>query len=112
VGQLRLAQWAAVLLAAAGGTSIGFAAVQALIPLGTIDVTVAVLCVVVAGFVVVSEPRVGLLAAGLGFLGHALFALAHRPGLLSDALIPRWFIVGGALWDLAMSAICFWARRR
>ncbi|HUF47047.1 MAG TPA: hypothetical protein VMM93_04465 [Vicinamibacterales bacterium] len=112
VGQLRLAQWAAVLLASTGGAAIGFAATQATIPMGTIDVTVAVLCVLLAGLVVMSEPRVGLLVAGAGFLAHALFDVAHRPGGLSDALMPRWFIVGAAAWDLSMSAICFWARRR
>lgn len=112
VGQLRLAQWVAVFLAATTGASIGFAATQPSVTVGTIEVTMAFAGLLVAGVVVQSEPRLGLLVAGAAFVGHALFDVAHRPGLLTDVLVPRWFIVGAAVWDLAMAAICFWARRR
>lgn len=112
IGELRLAQWAAVLFAATGAASIGFAASRPSIPLGTIDVTVAVVCVVVAGVILQREPRAGLLVAAWAFLGHALFDVSHRPGLLSDDLVPRWFAGSWAAWDLAMAAVCLWARRR
>jgi len=112
IGELRLAQWAAVLFAATGAASIGFAAARPSIPLGTIDATIAVLCVVVAGMVLQREPRAGLLIAAWAFLGHALFDVSHRQGLLSDDLVPRWFAGSWAVWDLAMAAICLWGRRR
>jgi len=112
IGELRLAQWAAVLLSATGAASMGFAAAQATIPLGTIDVTIAILYVLLAGFVLLREPRAGLLVAALGFLAHALIDLAHRPGWLSPELVPRWYVAGSSIWDLAMSSVCLWARRR
>jgi len=112
IGELRLAQWAAVLLAAAGSTSIGFAAAHITNPLGTIDVTTGVVAVLLAGLVLLREPRTGLLIAALGFLASALVDLAHRPGWLSDDLIPRWYGAGRAAWDLALAALCFFARRR
>jgi hypothetical protein len=112
IGELRLAQWAAVLLAAAGSAAIGFATARASVPLGTIDVTVAVSYVLLSGLVLQREPRSGLLLAAVGFLAHALIDLAHRPGWLSAELMPRWYIAGCAAWDLALSAVCFWARRR
>jgi len=112
IGELRLAQWAAILLAATGSTSIGFAAAQVAIPLGTLDVTFAVAFVLLAGLVLLREPRTGLLVAAVGFLAHALLDLAHRPGGLSADLIPRWYVAGCAAWDLALSAMCFFARRR
>lgn len=112
IGELRLAQWAAVLLAAAGSVSIGFAAAEVTDPLGSIDVTIAVAYVLIAGLVLLREPRTALLVAAVAFLAHALVDLAHRPGLLSAELMPRWYAVGCAAWDLAVSAICFFTRRR
>jgi hypothetical protein len=112
IGELRLAQWAAVLLASVGSAALGFAAAQPAVSLGTIDVTIAVTYVLLGGLILLREPRAGLLVAALGFLAHALLDLAHRPGWLSDELMPRWYIAGCAAWDLALSAICFWTRRR
>jgi hypothetical protein len=112
IGELRLAQWAAVLLAATGAAGIGFAASHAMVPTGTVDATMAVACVVLAGFVLLREPRTGLLVAALGLLGHAIADVSHRPGWLSVDLVPRWYVVGCAIWDLAVAAVCLWARRR
>ena len=112
IGELRLAQWAAVLLAAIGATSIGLAAARADVPTGTVDVAAAVVFVLAAGLVLLSEPRAGLLVAAFAFVGHALFVLGHRPGWLSAETVPRWYISGAAAYDLALAAVCFWARRR
>lgn len=112
VGELRLSQWAAVLLAASGAAGIGFAAARPNVPTGTVDVTVAMTCIVLAGLVLLREPRTGLLVAALGLLGHALADVAHRPGWLSQELVPRWYAVSSAVWDLAIAAVCLWARRR
>ncbi len=112
IGELRLAQWAAVLLVLVGAPAIGFAAGRAAVPLGTLDVTIAVLYLLLAGLVLLREPRTGLLIAAVALLAHALVDLAHRPGGLSDELMPRWYLAGCAAWNLTLSAICFWARRR
>jgi hypothetical protein len=68
--------------------------------------------VVLAGVALLREPRTGLLIAALGLLGHAIADVSHRPGWLSVDLVPRWYVVGSAIWDLAVAAVCVWARRR
>lgn len=111
VGELRLSQFAALLLAAVGASGLGLAA-HTLVPLGTIDVTIAVGAVVLAGAIMLREPRAGLLLAGAGLLLHAVTDLGHRPGLLSPDVMPRWYVVGCAAFNVVVAGTCFWARRR
>jgi hypothetical protein len=112
VGELRLSQWAALLLAAVGAAGLGLAAARSLVPLGTIDVTLGVAAIALGAFVMLREPRSGLLLAGTGLLLHALTDLAHRPGLLSPEVMPRWYVVGCAAWNVVLAGTCFWVRRR
>jgi hypothetical protein len=111
VGELRMSQFAALLLAAVGASGLGLAA-HTLVPLGTIDVTIAVASLVVAGAIMLREPRAGLLLAATGLLLHALTDLAHRPGLLSADVMPRWYVVGFAAFNVVIAGTCYWARRR
>ncbi len=112
VGELRLAQWVAVLLAVTAGAWIGLAIRAGGDPLAGIDVTVSVGCAILAAVALVSEPRraLGLLSAA--FMLHALVDVAHRPGWLSPVVTPRWFAVGCAAFDVYIAALCYWARRR
>ena len=112
VGQLRLAQLAAVLLAAMGGLSIGLAVGSEAIQTGTIDLTAGVAFAILAGVILRLEPRDALLVAAGGFLLQALVDLSHRPGWLSTDLAPRWYIIGSAIYDVFLAAVCYWARRR
>ncbi len=112
VGQLRLAQTAALLLAASGAISIGLAVANAGVPTGTVDVTFSVALVIVAAAALWREPRHALLLLAGGFVAHALVDIAHRPGLLSPALMPRGYAMGSAIYDVGLAAICYWGRRR
>ena len=113
IGQLRLAQVAAMLLAATGALPIGLAIAAAPdVQLAHLDAALGVIFVVLAGLVLQRDPRQALLIAALAFVAHALADLAHRPGLLSPALAPRWFFVSCAVYDVLVAAICFWGRRR
>jgi hypothetical protein len=112
VGQLRLAQWAAVGLAALGGAPIGLAVAGAGQPLAHLDLTCGVAFAVLAGTILHQEPPRGLQFAAGGFVVHALVELAHRPGWLSPGLAPLWFTAGSATYDVGMAAVCFWATRR
>ncbi len=67
---------------------------------------------IVAALVLLLEPRQALLVLALAFAAHAVVDISHRPGWLSAAVAPRWFIVGCALYDVFIAALCFWARRR
>ncbi len=113
IGELRLAQFAAMILAATGGLPMGLAIAAAPgVQLAHLDLALGVIVVVVAGLVLLRDPRQGLLVAASAFLAHALIDLAHSPGLLSPALAPRWFFVGCAVYDVVLAAVCYWGRRR
>jgi hypothetical protein len=112
VGQLRLAQCAAVLLAAVGGIPAGLGIAESAVPNAHLDVTIGIGFVVLAALVLQREPRQALLLAAIGFLVHALLDLAHRPGWLPPDLAPRWCWIGSASYDVCMAAICYVARRR
>jgi xanthine/CO dehydrogenase XdhC/CoxF family maturation factor len=112
IGELRMAQLAAILLAVTGGSWIGLAVHAAADPLANVDVTVGIATVVVAVVALRAEPRQALLLLAAGFVVHALIDIAHRPGGLSTTLAPRPFIVGCAAYDAYIAAICFWTRRR
>jgi len=112
VGQLRLAQLAAILLVAVGGLSVGLAVASDTIQTGTIDLTAGVGFAILGGVILRLEPRDGLLVAAGAFVLQALVDLAHRPGWLSTDLAPRWYIIGSATYDVYLAAVCYWARRR
>jgi hypothetical protein len=112
VSELQLARWAAVLLAAAGSVTIGLALAHLDVALGNADAAMGVIFVGAAGIILQRDPRDGLLFAAGAFLIHALVTLAHRPGWLSDDVVPRWFAIGSAIYDVYVAALCFWARRR
>jgi len=112
IGELRLAQWAAILLAATGALPIGLALATPVEPLGNVDITAGVAFVILAGVIVQSEPRAALRLVVAGFVVHALLDIAHRPGLLSMRVLPRWYAAGCAAYDVALAALCFLASRR
>ena len=106
VGQLRLSQAAAVLLAFNGAIYAGLAAAAETTPGAAADVGIAGAFAGIALLAMLREPRgaLGLLAGA--FAAHALVDIAHRPDLL-PVIMPRWLAVGGATFDLALAAICF-----
>ena len=112
IGELRLAQLGAVVLAVTAGSWIGLAISANPDPLANVDVTLGLGYVVLAVIVLQLDPRQALLTLALAFVLHALIDIAHRPGWLSATLAPRPFIVGCAAYDVYVAAICFWARRR
>ncbi len=112
VGELRLAQWAALLLAAIAAMPIGLSVAQPSIPGGHLDAAIGVGFVCVSAVILVRDPRESLFLAAAGFVLHALVDIAHRPGGLSPDLAPRWYIVGCASFNVYLAALCYWARRR
>jgi len=112
IGQLRLAQWTALLYAATGGTWMGLAVTAHADVLANLDMTLGIAAVVVAGAVLLLEPRTALLTLAIAFVAHALVDIAHRPGWLSPVIAPQRFIAGCAAYDVYVAALCFWARGR
>jgi hypothetical protein len=112
IGELRLMQWAGVMLAGVSAVPMGLALAATTAPLAHLDVAVATIFVGLAGLVLQRDPREGLLLACFGFLAHALLDIAHRPGWLAPDLAPRWYTIGCAVHNVFLAAWCFWARRR
>jgi hypothetical protein len=112
IGELRLAQLGAILLAVTAGSWIGLAVAANPDPVANVDVTLGLGYIVLAVIVLHLDPRQALFTLAVAFVLHALIDIAHRPGWLSPALAPRPFIVGCAAFDIYVAAICFWARRR
>lgn len=112
VGELRLAQWAAILLAATGAVPLGLAVSPASGALGAVEVAIGVGFVVIAAAILLRDPRSALVTSASAFIAHALVDIAHRPGWLAPDLAPRWFIVASAIYDVCIAAVCLWAQRR
>ena len=71
------------------------------------DIAFAIGFLIVAGYSMVLDPRHALSLLALGFAAHAVLSVAHRPGLLADDLAPRWFTIGGAIFDAYVGALCY-----
>jgi len=112
IGELRVARWAAVLLAAIGGISVGLAIGARSVAGTSADVAFGAVFIGVAGVVLQREPREGLLVAAGAFVVHALLDIAHRPGWLPPEVAPHWYTAGCAVYDVYIAGLCYWARRR
>ena len=107
VSELRLSQLGALLLALSAGVYIGVAATHE-VSLGVgLDVAIVVGFFLVAAWTMMQDPRAALTVLALAFAAHAVFAVAHRPGLLPDAIVPRWYTIGCAVYDVVIGALCY-----
>ncbi len=111
VAQLRLAQWAALVLASIAGVSLGLTIAHDEGPFGSVEVALAVAFLIVAAIATLREPRSALHALAIGFVLHALFDIAHRPGGLPN-VAPQWYAVGCSIYDVCLGGLCYWAARR
>jgi hypothetical protein len=107
ISELRLAQIAALLLALTAGAYLGFAAGHETRTGVGIDVALAAGFFVLAAYTLTCDPRHALTLLALGFGGHALVDIAHRPGGLPDGIAPDWYSVGCASYDVVIGALCY-----
>ena len=107
IDELRLAQLAALLLTLAAGAYVGFAVMRENEPGVGLDIALAIGFLVAGGLSMIKEPRQALTIVALAFAAHAVLDVAHRPGLLPDALAPRWYAIGCAIYDVYIGALCY-----
>lgn len=107
IDELRLAQMAALLLTLTAGAYLGFAVVRENEPGVGLDIALAIGFLIAAGTSMIKDPRQALTILALAFAAHAVLDVAHRPGLLPDALAPRWYAVGCAVYDVFIGALCY-----
>jgi hypothetical protein len=107
VAELRLAQFAALLLSLIAGVYIGFAvAAERQTGVG-LDVAFAVGFLVVGASTLVRDPRQALTVIALAFAAHAVVDVAHRPGWLPESIAPRWYLIVCAIFDVYIGALCY-----
>ena len=107
VGELRLAQLAALLLTLSAGAYIGLAIVRENAPGVGLDITLAVGFLLIGAVTMVREPRQALTIVAIAFAAHAVLDVAHRPGVLPAGLAPRWYSIGCAVYDVYIGALCY-----
>lgn len=107
ISELRLAQIAALLLTLTAGAYLGFAAGHETRTGVGVDVTLSAGFFVLAAYTLTCDPRQALTLLALGFGGHALVDIAHRPGGLPDGIAPDWYSVGCASYDVVIGALCY-----
>ena len=107
VAELRLAQLGALLLTLAAGAYVGFAVVREHDPGVGFDVALAVGFLVVSAWTMMKDPRQALTILALAFAAHAVVDILHRPGLLPEALAPRWYAIACAVYDVYIGALCY-----
>lgn len=106
VAELRLSQLAALLLVVAAGAYIGMAVVHEEARGVGFDVALGVGFFVVAATALMRDPRQALTLLALAFAAHAILDVAHRPGLLPE-VAPRWYLIGCAVYDVCIGALCY-----
>src|SRR5262245_7083026 len=107
IAELRLAQVSAVVLALTAGAYVGLAAAHDAVPGAGLDVAFAVGFLVVAVLAPLRDSHEALLALALAFAAHAVIDVLHRPDLLAEALVPRWFVIGCAIHNVLAGALCY-----
>ena len=107
VAELRLAQFAAVVLALVAGASLGLTSPTTAGPGVALEAAVALGFFAVATIAPLRDPREALTVLALAFCAHALVDMSHRPGLLPDQLAPQWFVVGCAIHNLCAGVLCY-----
>ena len=107
VAELRMAQFAATMLALMAGASLGLTAANEARPEVAVEAAVAVAFFAVATIAPLRDPREALTVLALAFGAHALVDISHRPGLLPDQLAPPWFVIGCAIHNLCAGMLCY-----
>ena len=107
VAELRLAQFAAMVLMLSAGAYIGFALAQESTTGSGLDVALAVGFLVVASIAVTRDPRVALTLLALAFAGHAGVDLLHVAGMLPPESMPGWYATACAVYDVGVAGVCY-----
>ena len=107
IAELRLAQIGALLLAFVAGAYIGFAGVANTNAGGGLDIALALGFFVVAASAPTRDPREALIILAIACVAHAVVDILHRPGALSVGIVPQWYLIGCAVYNIAIGALCY-----
>ena len=107
VAELRLAQFAAMMLALDAGTYVGFALAHESTAGSGIDVALAVGFLIAASVAAARDPRLALTLLALAFAAHAGVNLLHGAGVLPSESMPPWYATACAVYDVGVAGVCY-----
>ncbi|MCL4814091.1 MAG: hypothetical protein KJ061_16495 [Vicinamibacteraceae bacterium] len=107
VAEWRLVQAASLVLVFVAASYVGVAAAQAGAPGASFDAVLAVGFLVLAFTASQQEPPQALALLALGFLAHVVLDLAHRPGWLPHGGVASWYVIGCAIHNVVIGALCY-----
>ncbi|MCH7746808.1 MAG: hypothetical protein IH939_01800 [Acidobacteria bacterium] len=107
IAELRLAQFAALLLVLTAGVYIGFALAHESTTGSGLDVALGVGFLVLASVAISQSPRRALTLLAIGFAGHAVVDLLHGARVLPAEALPNWYATACAIYDVAIAAVCY-----
>ncbi len=107
VAELRLAQFAALLLTLTAAVPMGFALAHDDVTGTGLVVAIAAACFAVAALVTTWEPVRALTALAAAWGAHAAAGLAHAAGLLPPEIVPGWYPPASATYDVLMAVLCY-----
>ena len=107
IAELRLAQFAALLLVLTAGVYIGFALAHESTTGSGLDVALGVGFLVLASVAISQSPRRALTLLAIGFAGHAVVDLLHGARVLPAEVLPNWYATACAIYDVAIAAVCY-----
>ena len=107
VAELRLAQFAALLLAMAAAVPMGFAVAHDDVTGSGLVVALASGFFAAAALVGTWEPVRALTVLAMAWGVHALAGVAHGAGLLPAAIVPDWYPPASAIYDVVVAALCY-----
>jgi hypothetical protein len=107
VGELRLAQLAALVLCLVSGAGAGMAIAQLPVPGAGITLALAAGFLLVASNAILRDPHDALTMLAIAFLAHAIVDVLHRPGWLPELIIPGWYARDCAILNVVIALLCY-----
>ena len=107
VAELRLAQFAALMLVLTAGVYIGFALAHASTTGSGLDVALGVGFLALASVAVTQDPRRALTLLAVAFAGHAVVDLLHGAQVLPADALPDWYATACAIYDIGIAGVCY-----
>lgn len=107
IAELRVAQFAALLLVLTAGAYIGFALAHASTIGSGLDVALGFGFLVLASVGLTQSPGRALMLLAIGFAGHAVVDLLHAARILPAEALPNWYATACAIYDVTIAAVCY-----
>jgi hypothetical protein len=107
IAELRVAQFAALLLVLTAGVYIGFALAHASTIGSGLDVALGFGFLVLASVALTQAPGRALTLLAVAFAAHAVVDLLHGARILPAEALPSWYATACAIYDIAIAAVCY-----